>query len=203
MTGTDRWGPNLQRPWEHTIWDQELYFNECYGTFRQTAEWIGVWDTDELISPIPDRPWTRDWVHSWLDRIDPSVKSVNLPYTWVDRVRQGPILNETLLEADPTLSPSELYAIGRLRQAGKAVRVQHEADYVKSLHRTSAVRGANVHHGVPGDGSVQAPVEMVVYHARNQLGESIDKFETFNVTASIVQHWKWLVATMQESGVQN
>lgn len=187
-----RWGPNLQNPLEHTIWDQELYFNECFGHFRQTAEWIGVWDADEYVSPIPERPWTREWVHSWVSSLGNDVRSVQLPYTWVDSVRNGPVSNDTLLSINDSLDPEALARIGRLAQNGDGVRVKHQDAYVKTFHRTRDVRGANVHHGVPGPGILQDPVEMAVYHVRK--GQTAEKkmYAPYPISKHVLRHWDGL-----------
>lgn len=220
-----RWGPNLQNPLNHTIWDQELYFNECFGHFRQTAEWIGVWDADEYISPIPEkcvvwsagrssnlslpltlvhilgisycRPWTREWVHSWVSSLGNDVRSVQLPYTWVDSMRNGPVSNDTVLALDSSLTPEALVRIGHLAQNGDGVRVKHQDPYVKTFHRTRDVRGANVHHGVPGPGILQDPVEMAVYHVRKGQTAEKKRYTPYPISKHVLRHWDRLSERLQ------
>ena len=37
-------------------WSEELFYNDCYITYRQTSEFIGVWDFDEFLAPHPTKP---------------------------------------------------------------------------------------------------------------------------------------------------
>ena len=181
------WGPNYQDS-PHTVWDQELYYSMCYSTYRQTTEWLGVWDVDEFISPIPEKPWTAEWLDGWLDEFDDSVASILMPYTWMDKPSYGSVDSQKLLALEPDLKDADMRALSGLRQNSGMIRPWHHIEYYKSLHRTGSVATVTTHMGSVQDDFRRKSTELVVYHSdRMALGR--DEVIDNPVTAAVLHHW--------------
>ena len=217
-----------QDPSKQDYWDEIMAFNECYATYRQAHEFIGVWDLDEYLAPAYNHSWTKDYVVNYLEdwrRRYPNSPSLQLPMTWPDKSRFGQIPSERLLEVatqkasglDPEglfepnvrLSEQDLVDIGALHQSAAKVQYWHRDEllyYVKSLHNTQNLHGANVHHGWPGPGEVQkdinggGPPDLGIYHARSKQFEPESWYSAPPLTPSVLLHWQTLVHRIRKLG---
>lgn len=179
------------------VWDEMATFNLCWVRYKQASEFIGVWDLDEYVAPTPDKPWTGEWVSDYLatnwSLHDPKAGSLQLPMTWLDKARFGPIEDERLLDVDPTLSAADLNDISNMHLSTDGYQARHDEVYVKSIHRTSKVRGANIHHGWgSGEPTWQKPAKLIVYHARDEQFFPNSWYEPWPINESVVSHWKQL-----------
>jgi hypothetical protein len=210
------------------FWDELLAFDECYTTYRQAHDFIGVWDLDEYLAPAYNHSWTKDYVKDYLNawkQRSPKSPSVQLPMTWPDKTRYGALSPQQIRDAasqlpsgedaeglyrsHPKLSDQDVLEISDLHQSAAKVQYWHTGElshYVKSIHNTQNVHGANVHHGWPGPGEVQSESnggkgpDLVIYHARGKQIEPADWYHTPPITPSVVQHWQKLVYRMRQIG---
>ena len=184
-------------------WDEDFTFNDCYATYKQSAEYMGVWDIDEYLAPSPTNPWTKNFVESYLDSNWTSwgdeYRYLALPMAWIDKGRFGEIQEELLVSQDATLRPVDVEDIQRLEQTAGGIRFRFFQDYNKAIHRTSRVRGAGIHGGWPGLGAKQYPDNMglAIYHARREHGTPRQEFVDFPTTPSMVGHWRNLVRNIR------
>lgn len=178
--------------------------NDCYSTHSHAAEFMGVWDLDELFAPANsnDLPWTRTTVAKWLDELHPDTTAVNLPWWWVNKPDFGPVPDEVLLAAQPDLDVQALADIATLKQNGGGLITKPDGGHyfvTKSLYRTSLTTSAKVHHGAPCCGLYQkSGVQFVVYHARQKAKIWKGHFSTYDVTPTIVRFWRDLGARLRQ-----
>ena len=179
-----------------------MTFNECYIRHKQASDFIGVWDLDEYVAPTPDKPWTAEWVEDYLatnwSTHDPNAAYLQMPMTWLDKHRLGPISDEKLLAVDSSLSKENLHDVSDLHLATDGYYERHGEVYVKSIQRTSKARGANIHHGWGGPPTWQEPVKLVIYHARRQQYWPANLYEPWPINESVVAHWKALVERIRK-----
>lgn len=209
------------------FYDEVMAFDECYATYRQAHDFIGVWDIDEYFAPAYNHPWTREYVNSYVrdwQRRYPGSPSLQLPMTWPDRTRWGKMTSKQIRAgaventlssvndaADPSiwLSDRDVQDIADLHQSAAKVQYWHTgelAHYVKSLHNTQNLHGANVHNGWPGPGDEQWQInggkspDLIIYHTRSQQLEPEEWYSAPPIRSSVVQHWQHLVHRLRAIG---
>lgn len=174
-----------------------MTFNECYVRYKQASEFIGVWDLDEYAAPTPDQPWTAEWVADYLatnwSTHDPEAAYLQMPMTWLEQSRFHAIPDERLLKIDPSLTADDLHDISELHLDTDGYQERHDELYVKSIHRTSKIRGSNIHHGWGGPPTWQQPAKLVIYHARGEQYFNQDWYKPWPINETVVAHWKRLV----------
>lgn len=176
-----------------------MLFDECYVTNRRTADWIGVWDLDEFLAPLPDLPWTARWLKDWLAKLGPEIGSIAMPMTWVDQARFGKIPNAKLAQIDKSLSTAELADISRLKQNADGIMEWHNVTFYKSLHKTTGQFAADVHHGWPAPPIKLDPLGVVIYHARgSQEVFPREGYMSYPLTSNVVDFWKRLVHRLMD-----
>lgn len=191
----------MEEQTQSKYWDESMLFDECYVTHRRTADWIGVWDMDEFLAPLPKLPWTADWLKDWLAKLDKEVVSIAMPMTWVDRNRFGMIPHSRLTEIDPTLEDEELDGISRLMQNANGAKEWHDVEFYKSLHKTAKQFAADIHLGWPGPPTKTDPLGVVIYHARDDPLFYREDYIHYPLSANIVEFWKRLVHRLREVSV--
>jgi len=192
-----RYEPRADNP----FWEEHFTNNDCYSAYSTSAEFMGVWDVDEMFAPALHLPWTREYVEQYLDELDPEVTAVNLPWFWVDKGRFESVPEARLLEQQPDLSRQDLQDIASLSQNGNGIYAEPDGGVyftTKSLYRTNLTIAAQVHHGTPCCGMSQSgDVRFAVYHARKHAKLWEGYFKPYEVSPSIVNFWKDLGARLR------
>lgn len=183
-------------------------FNECFVRYKQASEFMAVHDLDELLAPHTDFPWTKEFIHEYLTvnwtAADPDAGSLQMPMTWVDKKRGGVLPSARILDVDPSLSPNDVSDIQQLLLSSDTIVEKHDwiPTYIKSLHRTARVRGANIHWGWGGSSTEQKPYSLIIYHARSEQFWPEEEYHAWPLeNKSIVAHWTNLVRRIRRLGL--